>query len=96
MTAALLALSDWLAEAGVAHVAMESTSEFWKPVFKLLGCRFEVLMVNPQHIKQVPGRKTDFKECQWIAQLLQQGLLCGSFIVTVRSSSSCPRRDRSR
>jgi transposase len=80
MTAELLALADWLAEAGVTHVAMESTGVFWKPVFNLLEDRFEVLLVNPRHIKQVPGRKTDVKDCQWIAQLLQHGLLRGSFI----------------
>src|SRR6185369_2818863 len=80
MTADLLALSDWLAEAGVTHVAMESTGVFWKPVFNLLEDRFEVLLVNPRHIKQVPGRKTDVKDCQWIAQLLQHGLLRGSFV----------------
>lgn len=80
MTAELLALADWLAESGVTHVAMESTGVFWKPVFNLLEDRFEVLLVNPRHIKQVPGRKTDVKDCQWIAQLLQHGLLRGSFI----------------
>ena len=80
MTAELLALADWLAESGVTHVAMESTGVFWKPVFNLLESRFEVLLVNPRHIKQVPGRKTDVKDCQWIAQLLQHGLLRGSFI----------------
>jgi hypothetical protein len=80
MTAELLALADWLAEAGVTHVAMESTGVFWKPVFNLLEDRFEVLLVNPRHIKQVPGRKTDVKDCRWIAQLLQHGLLRGSFI----------------
>jgi transposase len=80
MTAELLALSDWLAEAGVTHVAMESTGVFWKPVFNLLEGRFAVLLVNPRHIKQVPGRKTDVKDCQWIAQLLQYGLLRGSFV----------------
>src|SRR5262245_31557476 len=80
MTAELLALADWLAEAGVTHVAMESTGVFWKPVFNLLEGRFEVLLVNPRHIKQVPGRKTDGKDCQWIAQLLQHGLRRGSFI----------------
>ena len=62
MTADLLALSDWLAEAGVTHVAMESTGVFWKPVFNLLEGRFEVLLVNPRHIKQVPGRKTDISD----------------------------------
>src|SRR5438270_1304552 len=80
MTAELLLLSDWLAEAEVSHVAMESTGVYWKPVFNLLEGDFEVLLVNPRHIKQVPGRKTDVKDCQWIAQLLQCGLLRGSFI----------------
>src|SRR5512135_2331259 len=56
------------------------TGVFWKPVFNLLEGRFAVLLVNPRHIKQVPGRKTDVKDCQWIAQLLQHGLLRGSFI----------------
>jgi transposase len=80
MTADLLALSDWLAGQGVTHVAMESTGVFWKPIFNLLEGTFEVLLVNPRHIKQVPGRKTDVKDCQWIAQLLQHGLLRGSFV----------------
>ena len=79
-TAELLALGDWLAEAGVAHVAMESTGVFWKPVFNLLEDRFTVVLVNAQHVKQVPGRKTDVKDCAWIAQLLQHGLLRASFI----------------
>jgi transposase len=79
-TAELLLLSDWLSGAGVTHVAMESTGVFWKPVFNLLEGAFEVLLVNPRHMKQVPGRKTDVKDCQWIAQLLQCGLLRGSFI----------------
>ena len=80
MTADLLALADWLAEAGATHVAMESTGVYWKPVFNLLEGRFAVLLVNAQHIKQVPGRKTDVKDCEWIAQLLQHGLLRASFI----------------
>src|SRR5580704_7215216 len=75
MTRDLLALSDWLAEHGVTHVAMESTGVYWKPVFNLLEGRFQVLLVNAAHIKQVPGRKTDVKDCQGIAQLLQHGLL---------------------
>ena len=80
MTAELLALSDWLAEQGVTHVAMESTGVYWKPIFNLLEGRFEVLLVNPGHMKDVPGRKTDVKDCQWIAQLLPHGLLRGSFV----------------
>jgi transposase len=80
MTADLLALSDWLAEHGVTQVAMESTGVYWKPVFNILEGRFPVLLVNAQHVKQVPGRKTDVRDCQWIAQLLQHGLLRPSFV----------------
>jgi transposase len=80
MTADLIALADWLAAEGVTHVAMESTGVYWKPVFHLLEGRFEVLLVNAHHIKQVPGRKTDVKDAEWIAQLLQYGLLRPSFI----------------
>jgi transposase len=80
MTADLLALSDWLAEHGVTHVAMESTGVYWKPVFNILEGRVAVILVNAEHIKQVPGRKTDVKDCQWIAQLLQHGLLKASFV----------------
>jgi transposase len=80
LTADLLALADWLAEQGVTHVAMESTGVYWRPVYHLLEGRFEILLVNAQHIKQVPGRKTDVKDCQWIAELLQHGLLKASFV----------------
>jgi transposase len=80
MTCDLLALSDWLAEQGVEQVAMESTGVFWKPVFNILEGRLAVMLVNAQHIKQVPGRKTDVKDCAWIAQLLQHGLLRASFV----------------
>jgi transposase len=80
MTGELLELADWLAAHAVVHVAMESTGVDWKPVFHLLEDRFQVLLVNAQHIKQVPGRKTDVKDCQWIAQLLQHGLLRASFV----------------
>lgn len=80
VTAELLALSDWLSEQGVTQVAMESTGEFWKPVYNLLEGNFELLVVNAQHIKQVPGRKTDVKDAEWIAELLRHGLLRGSFI----------------
>src|SRR4051794_9106905 len=79
-TGQLLALADWLAEAGVTHAAMESTGVYWKPVYHLLEGRFELLPVNAQHIKQVPGRKTDVKDCAWIAQLLQHGLLRPSLV----------------
>ncbi|HVV73406.1 MAG TPA: IS110 family transposase [Verrucomicrobiae bacterium] len=81
MTADLLQLGDWLGQQGVTHVAMESTGVYWKPIFHLLEGRFaEILLVNAQHIKNVPGRKTDVKDCEWIAQLLQCGLLRGSFV----------------
>jgi transposase len=80
MTADLLNLADWLAVCGVTQVAMESTGVYWKPVYNLLEARFTILVVNAQHIKQVPGRKTDVKDCQWIAQLLQHGLLRAGFV----------------
>jgi len=83
MTADLLALSDWLSGHGCTHVAMESTGEYWRPVFNILEGNFEVLLVNAQHIKAVPGRKTDVKDAEWIAQLLQHGLLRASFIPPV-------------
>jgi transposase len=79
-TAQLLALGDWMADQGVERVAMESTGVYWKPVYYLLEDRFAVMLVNAQHIKQVPGRKTDIKDCQWIAELLQYGLLRPSFV----------------
>lgn len=80
MTADLIALADWLDAEGVTHVAMESTGVYWKPVFHLLEGRFEVLLVNAHHVKNVPGRKTDVKDAEWIAQLLQYGLLRASFL----------------
>jgi transposase len=80
MTSDLLALSDWLESQGVTCVAMESTGVYWKPVFHILEERFEVMLVNAQHIKRVPGRKTDVKDAEWIAELLQHGLLSPSFV----------------
>lgn len=80
MTRDILELADWLASLGVTHVAMESTGVYWKPLFNLLEGRFKVMICNAQHIKQVPGRKTDVKDCEWIAQLLMHGLLRGSFV----------------
>jgi transposase len=79
-TAALLALADWLHAEGVTHVALESTGVYWKPVFHILEASCTLVLVNAQHCKAVPGRKTDVKDCQWIAQLLQHGLLKASFI----------------
>lgn len=80
MTRDLLDLSDWLAARGVTILAMESTGTYWKPAFNLLETRFAVVLVNAHHIKQGPGRKTDVKDSEWIAQLLQHGLLRPSFI----------------
>ena len=79
-TADLLELADWLASLGVRRVAMESTGVYWKPVWNLLGDRFELILVNARHIKRVPGRKTDVKDAQWIAQPLAHGLLAPSFV----------------
>jgi transposase len=80
MTADLLALSDWLMLHGVTHVAMESTGEYWKPVFNILENNFEVIIVNAQHLSKVPGRKTDQGDAEWIAELMQCGLLKASFV----------------
>jgi transposase len=79
-TRELLRLSDWLASHQIPIVAMESTGVYWKPIWNLLEERFDLMLVNAQHIKQVPGRKTDVKDCQWIAQLLRHGLLKRSFV----------------
>jgi transposase len=80
MTTELLALGDWLRALGCTHVAMESTSSYWRPVYNLLEGQFELLVANAYHIKTVPGRKTDVKDAEWIADLLRHGLLRGSFI----------------
>jgi len=80
MTGDLLALSDWLTQYSVTHVAMESTGEYWKPVFNILETNFEVVLVNAQHIKAVPGRKTDVNDAEWLADLLKHGLVKASFV----------------
>jgi len=81
VTAELLRLGDWLQEEGVTTVAMESTGVYWKPVFNVLeSTGLELLVVNAQHIKAVPGRKTDVKDAEWIADLLRHGLVRASFI----------------
>ena len=80
MTDDLLQMVEALKAQGVTHVAMESTGVFWKPIYNLLEEHFSIVLVNPAHCKQVPGRKTDVKDCQWLAELLQYGLLRGSFI----------------
>jgi len=80
MTDDLLTLSDWLVSQGCTHVAIESTGVYWKPVFNILEGVLEVILVNAQHIKAVPGRKTDVRDCEWLADLLRHGLLRASFI----------------
>jgi len=80
LTPDLLALHDWLAGAGCTHLAMESTGVYWRPIFNLFEGDFALLLVNAQHIKAVPGRKTDVRDAEWIADLLQHGLLTASFI----------------
>jgi transposase len=80
MTADILALSDWLTSKQITHVAVESTGEFWKPLYNLLEGHFELLVVNARHVKNLPGRKTEVKDAEWLADLLRHGLLRGSFI----------------
>lgn len=79
-TGAIEALGVWLAEAGVTHVAMEATGVYWQPLYNLLEDCFTLILANAQHIKQVPGRKTDVKDAEWIADLLRHGLIRGSFV----------------
>jgi transposase len=80
MTEDLEALADWLAEPGVTHVALESTGVYWQPIWNLLEERFTLLLVNARHVKAVPGRKTDVRDCEWLADLLRHGLLRGSVV----------------
>jgi transposase len=80
MTADLLALSDWLAEVGITHAAMESTGEYWRPVYNLLEGHVTSFLVNAAHVTQVPGRKTDKADARWLANLMRDGLLAASFI----------------
>ena len=80
-TVFLLQLVDWIKQHGCTHVAMESTRVYWKPIVNLLEAEdIEFLVVNAQHIKAVPGRKTDMKDAEWIAKLLRHGLLKASYI----------------
>jgi transposase len=79
-TRELLRLADWLTAAGCTHVAMESTGIYWRPVYNLLEGTFELSLVNAQHVKMVPGRKTDVRDSEWLAQLLELGLLRRSFV----------------
>jgi transposase len=80
MTDDLLALSDWLVSEGCTHVAIESTGVYWKPAFNILEGQMEVILVNARHVKAVPGRKTDVRDCEWLADLLRHGLLRASFL----------------
>lgn len=79
-TGALLARGDWLAAAGCTHVAMERTGVYWKPLWNLWEERFTLLLVNAQQVKAVPGRKTDARDCEWLADLLRHGLVRSSFV----------------
>jgi transposase len=73
-------MADWLTNAGCPHVAIESTGVYWKPIFNILDGLLTVILVNARHIKAVPGRKTDVRDCEWLADLLRHGLLKASFI----------------
>jgi transposase len=76
----VVALADWLAGLGVTRVALEATGVYWQPIWNLLEDRFELLLVNPQHIRAVPGRKTDVRDAEWLADLLRHGLVRGSVV----------------
>src|SRR5262245_52353612 len=80
MTTELLALCDWLGAEQCTHVVMESTASFWRPIYNLLEGHVELLVVNAYHVKAVPGRKTDVKDAEWLADLLRHGLVRASFI----------------
>lgn len=80
MTEGLRKLAEWLSSTECTHVAVESTGVYWKPMFNILEESFTVILANARHVKHVPGRKTDVKDCEWLAKLLQCGLIKGSFI----------------
>jgi transposase len=80
MTTDLLALRDWLISNGITHVAMESTGVYWKPIYHILEEDVKIILVNAAHVKNVPGHKTDVKDCAWLAKLMEAGLLKGSFV----------------
>src|SRR3990172_7680762 len=79
-TPALGELAAWLTAGGCSHVAMESTGVYWRPVYAILEAHCTLLLVNARHVKRVPGRKTDVQDCEWLAELLEHGLLRGSFV----------------
>jgi transposase len=80
MTNDLLRLKEWIQKAGITHVAMESTGVYWKPVFNILEDNIEVILVNARHVKNVPGRKIDVQDSEWLCWLLRSGVVSGSFI----------------
>jgi len=80
MTADLVRMRDWLRAEGCTHVGMESTGIYWMPVYTILEGHFELIVGNAMHIKQVPGRKTDVKDSEWIADLIRHGLIRRSFV----------------
>jgi transposase len=92
----LLAMADWLKAHGVTHVAMEATGVYWRPVWHILEGDFELLLCNAAHVKNVPGRKTDVADAVWLCQLLEFGLLRGSFVapLAVRELRELTRRRR--
>jgi transposase len=93
MTVALPALSDWLAAARITHVGMESTSEYWKPLYNLLEGDFTVFLVNATHVKQVLGRRTDKADARWLAKLMRHGMLQAS---STPPLEQCDLRDLTR
>ena len=80
MTRDLEALRDWLTELGVTSVGMESTGVYWQPIYAVLEGRFELIVGNARHIRNVPGRKTDVKDAEWVADLVRHGLIAKSFV----------------
>jgi hypothetical protein len=89
MTADLLALGDWLEFHAVTHVAMESTGVLWRPIFNVLEESYTLILVNAQHIKAVPGRKTDVKDSEWLADPARATACCGPVLSRRRPSGSC-------
>jgi transposase len=79
-TIGLLALSDWLSKLEVTDVVMESTGVYWKPVWNILEGTFNLILANAKHVKNVPGRKTDVKDAEWLANLLRCGLIESNFV----------------
>jgi len=86
MTGQLEAMAEWLAGEGVTHVAMEWTGVYWKPIYNILQGRFTILLVNARHMKQVPGRKRDVKDCQWIAQFAAARAVRREFCAAARTA----------